>query len=134
MDEEQIKQEFEKVWREINGLKKIGSHIDEETIPLNSKKVSIKEFLIEKKPHKDFHKTLAICYYIEKNGTESFNAKDIENGFREAKEIIPRNINYHIIQNIQKGYLMEEKEKRDNLKAWTLTNTGERFVESGFDK
>jgi len=90
MDEEQIKQEFEKVWREINGLKKIGSHIDEETIPLNSKKVSIKEFLIEKKPHKDFHKTLAICYYIEKNGTESFNAKDIENGFREAKEIIPR--------------------------------------------
>ena len=29
---------------------------------------------------------------------------------------------------------MEEKEKRDNLKAWTLTNTGERFVESGFDK
>ncbi len=49
----------------------------------------------------------------------------------EAKEIVPGNINYKVIMNIKKGFIMEAKEKKDDLKAWTLTTTGERFVKNG---
>ena len=29
---------------------------------------------------------------------------------------------------------MEAKEKKDNLKAWTLTNSGEKYVENNLKK
>lgn len=103
--------------------------------PTIEKKLSIKEFILSKNPKNDIQKTLAIAYYLEKNeGLSSFNAKDLEKGFHDAKESAPENINYKVIMNIQKGYMMESKEKKDNLKAWNLTNSGEKFVESNFEK
>lgn len=97
------------------------------------KKLSIKEFLLEKQPKKNVEKTLAIGYYLEHyKNISPFNAKDLENGFREAKEPLPQNINLTVIQNIEKGYMMEAEEKKDSLKAWVLTSTGERVVEEGF--
>jgi len=99
------------------------------------KKISLKEFLLSKNPKDDVQKTLAIGYYLEKyDGLTSFNTKDLKEGFRVAKEKIPKNINYKVIRIIQQGYMMEAKEKKDNLKAWNLTNSGERFVENGFKK
>jgi len=99
------------------------------------KKISLKEFLLSKNPKDDVQKTLAIGYYLEKyEGLTSFNTKDLEEGFRVAKEKIPKNINYKVIRNIQQGYMMEAKEEKDNLKAWNLTSSGERFVENGFKK
>jgi hypothetical protein len=99
------------------------------------KKLSIKEFILSKNPKSDVEKTLAIGYYLEKyEGLSSFNVKDLEKGFHDAKESAPENINYKVIMNIQKGYMMESEEKKDNLKAWNLTNTGEKFVESNFEK
>lgn len=95
------------------------------------KNLSIKEFILSKSPKYDVQKTLVIGYYLEKyDGLSSFNVKDIENAFRAAKETVPDNINYKIFKNIEKGYMMESKEKKDNLKSWTLTNSGEMFVES----
>lgn len=99
------------------------------------KKLSIKEFILSKNPTNDSQKTLAIGYYLEKHeGLPSFNVKDLEKGFHDAKESAPENINYKVIVNIQKGYMMESKEKKDNLKAWNLTNSGEKSVESDFEK
>jgi len=103
--------------------------------PTIEKKLSIKEFILSKKPKNDIQKTLAIGYYLEKyEGLSSFNVKDLEKGFHDAKESAPENINYKVIVNIQKGYVMESKEKKDNLKAWNLTNSGEKFLESNFEK
>ncbi|MFH0949210.1 MAG: hypothetical protein V1802_01855 [Candidatus Aenigmatarchaeota archaeon] len=99
------------------------------------KQISIKEFLLSKKPKDDVQRTLVICYYLEKHrGMSSFNAKDIEERFRDAKEKVPDNVNYKAIQNIKRGYMMEAKEKKDKFKAWTLTSTGERFVENDLKK
>lgn len=99
------------------------------------KQISIKEFLLSKKPKDDVQRTLAICYYLEKHKSmSSLNAKDIEEGFRSAKEKVPDNVNYKVIQNIKSGYMMEAKEKKDKFKAWTLTSTGERFVENDLKK
>jgi hypothetical protein len=98
-------------------------------------KKSIKEFMLSKGPRTDNDKLLAIGYYLEKyEGMESFNAKDLEDGFEEAKEPMPGNINLTVIRNIQKGFIMELKEKKDSLKAWNLTNTGEKQVENKFQK
>lgn len=95
------------------------------------KGLSIKEFILSKKPESDVQKTLVIGYFLEKfEGLSSFNTKDLEDTFRAAKEIVPENINYKIIKNIEKGHMTEAKEKKDNLKAWYLTNSGERFVEN----
>lgn len=99
----------------------------------NIKKMSIQEFFLTKSPKNDIQKTLLLCYYLEKyRDLKLFNVKDIENGFKNAKEKAPDNINYKVYMNIKKGYIMETNEKKDNLKSWTLTNSGVRLVDSDF--
>lgn len=96
------------------------------------KKLSIKEFLLTKKPGDDVQKTLVIGYYLEHfEGMDKFNARDLTEGFRLAKEPPPTNINDKVNLNIQRGRMMEAKEKKDKFKAWVLTNSGEKFVEEG---
>lgn len=97
------------------------------------KKLSIKEFLLMKKP-KGFAKTvLAVGYYLEKyEGFASFNIRDLEDRFRASKEPLPKNINDSVNGNISQGYIMEAKGKKDNITAWVLTKTGEEYVEGGF--
>ncbi|MFH1382229.1 MAG: hypothetical protein ABIH70_04970 [Chloroflexota bacterium] len=105
-----------------------------QTEPSSSpKKMSLKEFLLSKKPKSGIHKTLVIGYYLEKHESVSpFNVSDLENGFRSAKEPFPKNIHLAVFYNIKKGYMMEDKEKKDKAKALVLTNTGEQLVEGGF--
>jgi len=94
---------------------------------------SVKEFVISKNPTNDTQKTLAIGYYLEKSeGDVSFNIRDLEGGFRAAKEKVPLNLNDKVNGNIRNGHMMPAAERKDGLSAWTLTNTGERFVENGF--
>ena len=95
------------------------------------KEFSPKEFILSKKPKGDVRMTLVLGYYLEKNrDLLAFNIKDLENAFREAKESVPDNINYKVVKNVEKGHMMEAKEKKDNLKAWNLTASGEKFVEN----
>ena len=99
------------------------------------KDVSVKEFIILKKPKKDVEKTIAVGYYLEKHqGLSSFNINNIKEEFRKAKEPLPSNINQTINANIKKGYMMVTESKKDKLKAWILTNSGEKFVENDFKK
>lgn len=131
MNEQEIDKRFEAIEKRLATLEQ-GKVSDR---PQGEKVKSIKEFLLEKNPVKDFQKTLTISYYLENyKNMNSLNAKDIENGYREAKEAVPDNVNYKVIQNIKSGYMMEAEEKKDKLKAWVLTNTGEKLVEHGFDK
>lgn len=94
------------------------------------KKLSIKEFLISKRPSDDVKRSLVIGYFFEKfEGFESFNADDLRGGFEKAREKKPLNINDKINLNKGKGYLDEASDKRDGKKAWYLTSSGENFVE-----
>jgi len=99
---------------------------------VEGKKLSVKEFLLSKKPTDDVQRTLVIGYYLEHlESMESYNARDLANGFRSAKEPPPLNINDKVNMNIRKGHMMEAKEKKGKSKAWVLTNMGEKFVEEG---
>jgi len=112
--------------RRISQLEGIPSQINGKI-----KKLSLKEFMLMKQPTDDVQKTLIIGYYLERlEGMNSFNAKDLAEGFRSAREPVPLNINDKINLNVRKGYIMLAKEKKDNFKAWILTNSGERSVEN----
>jgi len=97
---------------------------------MKKRKLSLREFVLLKNPADDVQRTLCVGYYLENyNNLSCFNSKDLEEGFRKAKERVPKNINDKVNLNIKKGYMMEASEKKDDLKAWTLTNSGEHFVE-----
>jgi hypothetical protein len=75
-----------------------------------------------------------IGYFLEKfEGLGQFNVNDVEDGFKEAREPAPRNLNEMVNKNIGKGFMMESGEK-DGLKAWNLTNSGEAYVEKKVGK
>lgn len=101
--------------------------------PTLPKRMSLKEFILSKKPKSDIQKTLAIGYYLEKyQGVESFNIEDIRNGFRTAAEALPANLSDAIRKNVMKGHMMETGQKKNGSTAWMLTSSGEKFVDSNF--
>lgn len=89
------------------------------------KRLSIREFINLINPKNNVEKVLAIAYYKETiQSISPFTAKDIADGFKEAKEPAPDNINLPIYYNVQKGYLMENNSSESKLKSWELTRTG----------
>jgi len=99
------------------------------------KKMSIREYILSKKPKKDVNKTLAIANFLEKyKDLKFYNKNDLEEYFKKAKEKPPVNINDKVNLNIKKGYMMEVDEKKDNLKCWCLTKSGIKFCENNFKK
>lgn len=128
---EAIQKKLENLEKRISSLEVQPSIKEEPT----RKKLSINEFLRSKRPKNDVLKTLVIGYYLEKyEGYSSFNVKDLEEGFRDAREPVPKNINLAVIGNISKAHMMEDKERKDKIKAWYLTNSGEEFVDSDLKK
>ena len=103
------------------------------SVPPPAPKVqSVRQFVMEKSPTDDVQRSLVIGYYLEKqSGLVSFNAKDIEKGFVDAREKVPGNVADKILKNVWKGHMMQVKDDKDGLKAYVLTNTGTKFVESG---
>jgi hypothetical protein len=97
------------------------------------KTISIKEFIISKAPPNGVLMTLTVGYYLENyDGITPLTAADLEAGFRAARETLPANLNDKANNCVKKGFFMEAKEKKDSLKAWVVTRTGEAAVESGF--
>jgi len=96
-----------------------------------AKPAPIREFLLASQPRSEVEKTFFIAYFLEQNQRlESFNTTDLSDGFREAKESVPANINLAVIGNVQKGFFMQAKDKKNGLKAWTLTNSGLNYFDS----
>jgi hypothetical protein len=103
--------------------------------PAVARKMSIKEFLLEGGASDDVQKTLAIGYFLETHETmTSFNKEDLEKGFRAAKEPVPANINDKVNMSIKQGHMTEAGEKKNSLKAWVVTNSGEKYLQNGFKK
>lgn len=131
-------EEITKIKSKLEELEKRTSELEKasQTKPEAAKKrISTKEFILSKKPKDDVQRTLAIGYYLEKyEGLSPFNVRDLEKGFRDAREKVPQNTGDKVQLNVKKGHMMDIKEKRDNLKTWILTNSGEEYVESGFKR
>jgi hypothetical protein len=100
-----------------------------------SKGLSIKEFILEKKPDGMYQMGLAIAYYFEKyKKFPFFTREELADGFKQAREPIPSNLSAVIYKNAERGYFMDANEKKNNKNAWMLTNSGEKLVEDCFQK
>ncbi|MEK7554551.1 MAG: hypothetical protein AAB518_01010 [Patescibacteria group bacterium] len=132
-DIQQLNEKVSSLEKRLSVLEaKLGNSSSESSVT-NNKKLSIKEFIISKGPSGNVEKTLAIACYFEKyEGFGSINIEDLARGFQLAKEAIPTNINDKVNMNIKKGHMAEVKEKKDNKKAWIVTNSGEKFLDNGF--
>lgn len=107
--------------------------LGEEAHPANqqSKRLSIREFLISKGPKTDLDRALLIGYYLENFGNKApFNLNDLREAFAGAKEPLPSNLSDTVNKNIQKGLVMEVPGRKDGFKSWVLTNSGEAKVAS----
>ncbi len=95
-------------------------------------KPTVRQLVLEKAPADDVQRCVVIGYHLEKREDyKSFNAKDIEKGFVDAREKVPGNVADKILKNVWKGHMMQVPEEKDGLKAYVLTNAGIKFVESG---
>ncbi len=102
--------------------------------PSAGKSLSIREFIqqLDLKKHTDI--TLAFGFYLEKHqGVSEFSPADINNCYYEAK-LEPSNTSQMIIYNIKRGFLMAAKKAKEDKgkkgKGYTLTRSGEQFIES----
>jgi predicted nucleotidyltransferase component of viral defense system len=94
------------------------------------KRQSLSEFLKAKNPKTHGDKMLVFGYYLEKfENQNSFNLDDIERCYSAAKMPRTKNFGTYLAGLIRNGYLMEATEKKDNKKAWTLTQSGLDYVE-----
>jgi hypothetical protein len=97
--------------------------------PTAVKSQSISEFIRATAPSSDVEKALVIGYFLEHFESASpFTAREIEAGFKRAREQTPVNVNDTINKNIRKGYMMDATSKKDGVKAWQLTNSGDSRV------
>lgn len=129
--EEEILKKLENI--EIRLLRLENKHEPNRTE--NKKDLSIREFLNQKKPKGDVQKTLTIGYFFEQyKNMKSMNIGDFIQGYKNAKEPTPNKLNDKIYKNCKKGHMMEADNKKDNKKAWVLTNDGEKFVENNYKR
>jgi hypothetical protein len=130
---EAMLQEHERRIKALEQKSGVTEIVVQQPVPPPAPKVkSIRQFIIEKSPTDDVQRSLVIGYYLEKqSGLVSFNAKDIEKGFVDAREKVPGNVADKILKNVWKGHMMQVSDDKDGLKAYVLTNTGTKFVESG---
>lgn len=97
------------------------------------KPIAIQEFIVSRKPRSAVERTLAIAYFLEKyEGRTSFSIDDLRDAYSRAKEPAPKNLNDAVNKNIRKGCITESTNHSGKLKAWTVTNTGEKLVKENF--
>ena len=95
------------------------------------KRMSLSEFMNTKNPKGHDDKILVFGYYIEKfEKSISVNVDDIKKCYQQAKIPPTKNIPTYTSMLERKGYIMASEEKKDNKKAWQLTQSGEKYIEN----
>jgi hypothetical protein len=89
------------------------------------------EFLdIKGNPSKHTDSIAVFAYWLYKVETlNSFNVQDILDCYDKTRKAKPSNVNQIINQNVATHIFAEASEKKDGLKAWIITRTGEEYVE-----
>ena len=133
MDEKKIIEILKDHEERIKKLEVVEDHT--QSLPGKPKEISLVEFVKEKNPTDDLQITLCIGSFLEqKEGVEFFTSKEIEEGFRKAKLKIPQNVTDKVNQCIKKGWVAENKEKRDGKKTFYSTISGQEKIDGDFKK
>jgi hypothetical protein len=89
------------------------------------------EFLdIKGNPQKHTDVVAVYAYWLfKKEGFQSFNVKNIIDCYDKTRRAKPKNPNQIINANVSSHLFSEASEKKESLKAWVITRTGEEYVE-----
>ena len=89
------------------------------------------EFLGAKgNPKKHTDVSAIFAYWLLKiEKIESFNVNDILKCYDQIRKTKPGNINETMNNNVKKHVFAVATEKKESLKAWVITRTGEEHVE-----
>ena len=99
---------------------------------LGGKTSSPREFIDRYGVKRHVDIVLAFGYFLEKiRGQRNFTGADINTCYYEAK-VEPSNTSQMIINNIKKGLIMPQSKKAGARASYTLTRTGEQYVDAGF--
>jgi hypothetical protein len=129
MDED-VRQRFEALEKRIEAVEAPRAP---HPAPVAEKEKSLGEFLAEKKPKSVNEKSRAMGYFLERyKGYKSFTSDDILKSYQSAKEPVPVNVPDTLTKNVKQRYMMDAAEPKNGKKAWTMTTTGIKDVESGF--
>jgi hypothetical protein len=92
--------------------------------------VAINEFLGKLKTGSFLDLSVALAYYLRRReGREYFTIRDIADAFVRARADRPRNLSDVLAGSAKNGWIAEMEERRDGLKSWYLTASGEKHVE-----
>lgn len=92
-------------------------------------KMQLSEFLASLNMKTQFDNLVAIAYYNLHARSASLTRAEALEGFARARLPRPSNLSDVIGQAIRRGYLVEAAEKKEGQKAWSITPTGERYIE-----
>jgi predicted transcriptional regulator len=99
---------------------------------LGGKTSSPREFIDRYGVKRHVDIVLAFGYFLEKvRALKAFTGADINTCYYEAK-VEPSNTSQMIINNIKKGFIMPQSKKPGARKSYTVTRSGEQFIEAGF--
>jgi hypothetical protein len=89
------------------------------------------EFLDQKgNPSKHTDSVAVFAYWLFKvEKMTTFNVQDILDCYDKTRKTKPSNVNQIVNQNVASHIFAEASEKKDGLKAWVITRTGEEYVE-----
>lgn len=128
---EELKKKVELLEHRVTLLEEKVSIVDEAK---KVKKQTIGEFVIESGANSYKEKTCAIAYYIE-NFVEkdSFTSEDITQGYRDARESLPKNVSDTLMVCAKIKWFSEiDKDAKTGVKKYQLTNTGTKAVDDKF--
>lgn len=78
-------------------------------------------------------KIMVLVYYLFKQGTTLVNVKDMNDLFKQVMEPQPQNWGGMLNHLSSKGWLAGGQ-KKDKIKAWSITRTGLEYVEKNLLK
>jgi hypothetical protein len=97
--------------------------------PTATPKMQINEVLASKSLESHMDKVEAIAWHFLRQGEDSVNSNDIFNAYAKARMQRPKNLTDVINQSVKRGNLTDSLEKKDGRKAWSITHTGEKYIE-----
>lgn len=93
-------------------------------------KMQINELLASKNLKSHMDKVEAIAWHFLWQGSDdSVTRKDILDAYGKRRMQKPQNLTDVINYSVRRGHLVDALEKKDGQKAWSITPTGERYIE-----
>lgn len=130
----EIEVQGDKEWVEVK-FKELISEDFRASLPMELIKGEMPETLVEfldskGNPKKHTDVVAVYAYWLfKKEGFQSFNVKDIIDCYDKTRRVKSKNPNQIINANVASHIFAEAKERKDGLKAWIITRTGEEYVE-----